>query len=321
MGPTAARPTAAGPGAPDQSRTRSAYGFQWNTFRIVRPEEDRATFRNRAGPDAGDLAGATVLDAGCGMGRYLRVVAEAGAVAVGMDLSRAVEAAKDLTSEWPAVSVVQGDLLRLPFAEGSFDHIYSLGVLDHTPDPRRAFLGLAQLLKPGGRIAIWVYPRERPSPGTDHQRPPSGISTRLPLGVLVPLSRLMAPVGAIKRRLMASQNRLVARLGVALNVLTIGVSMHPDPEVRVCDTLDWYAPRYLSQAHARRGPRLVRGGRFGRDRGPHEATRSYFHAGQGNGVNFAGRTPVDQGRSMCRVGRSWSPNHSIGGLARGSIPP
>ena len=277
------------PAPPDQSRTRSAYGLQWNTFRIVRPEEDRATFRNRTGLDPAGLAGSLVLDAGCGMGRYLRVVAEGGAVAVGMDLSRAVEAAKDLTGEWPGVSVVQGDLLRLPFAVGSFDQIYSLGVLDHTPDPRRAFLGLAKLLKPGGRIAIWVYPVERPALERIinlHR----AVSRRLPLGVLVPLSRLMAPVGALKRRLMASRNRVVARFGVALNVLTIGVSMHPDPEVRVCDTLDWYAPRYLS----RHTPEEVRG--WFEEAGLVDVVdlardQAHFHAGQGNGVNFAGRRP------------------------------
>jgi SAM-dependent methyltransferase len=289
VGRTASTSSETGPEPPDQSRTRSAYGLQWNTFRIVRPDEDRATFRNRTGLSTDELEGRVVLDAGCGMGRYLRVVAEAGAIAVGMDLSRAVEAARDLTGEWPGVSVVQGDLLRLPFAEGSFDHIYSLGVLDHTPDPRRAFLGLARLLKPGGRIAIWVYPRERPSLEriiNVHR----GISTRLPLGVLVPLSRLMAPVGAIKRRLMASRNRVVARLGVALNLLTIGVSMHPDPEVRVCDTLDWYAPRYLS----RHTPAEVRG--WFEEAGLVEIMdlsrdQAFFHAGQGNGVNFAGWAP------------------------------
>ena len=276
--------------APDQSRTRSAYGLQWNTFRIVRPEEDRATFRNRTGLTPGDVEGTLVLDAGCGMGRYLRVVAEAGAVAVGIDLSRAVEAARDLSRAWPGVSVVQGDLLRLPFADGSFDHIYSLGVLDHTPDPRRAFLELAKLLKPGGRIAVWVYPRERPTLEriiNVHR----GISTRLPLGVLVPLSRLMAPVGAIKRRLMASPNTSVAKLGVALNLLTIGVSMHPDPEVRICDTLDWYAPRYLS----RHTPDEVRG--WFEEAGLVEVVdlsrdQVHFHKGQGNGVNFAGRRPA-----------------------------
>src|SRR4051794_26307852 len=146
----------------------------------------------------------------------------------------------------PSVTLVRADLLRPPFARGAFDHIYSLGVLDHTPDPRAAFLSIARLLKPGGRIVIWVYPRERPVLERIigvHR----AVSSRLPLDVLVGVSRLMAPVGGLKRRLMASPNRLMARLGVALNVATIGVSMHPDPEVRVCDTLDWYAPRFLSR--------------------------------------------------------------------------
>ncbi len=274
---------------PDQARTQSAYALQWNTFRIVRPEEDRATFRNRTGLSPEDLAGSLVLDAGCGMGRYLRVAAEGGARAVGIDLSRAVEAARDLTAEYPSVSVVQGDLLRTPFAPGTFDHIYSLGVLDHTPDAQRAFLGLAQLLKPGGRIAIWVYPRERPTLERimDAHR---AISTRLPLPALVAFSRLMAPVGALKRRLMASPRRPIERLGVALNLLTIGVSMHPDPEVRVCDTLDWYAPRYLTR-HT-----LEEVAAWFAEAGLVDVVdlskeQNFFHAGQGNGINLAGRRP------------------------------
>ena len=80
---------------------------------------------------------------------------------VGLDLSLAVVAARELTASLPGVAVVRGDLLKLPFAAGTFDHIYSLGVIDHTPDPRAVFLGLTRLLKPGGRIAIWVYPRQR----------------------------------------------------------------------------------------------------------------------------------------------------------------
>jgi len=187
------------------------------------------------------------------------------------------------------LGLVRGDLLRLPLGEGLFDHIYSLGVLDHTPDPRAVFLGLARLLRPGGRIVVWVYPRERPALEAimNAQR---AVSTRLPLGVLMTLSRLMAPVGGLKRRLMNSRSRVVARAGVALNVLTIGVSMHPDPEVRVCDTLDWYAPKYLS----RHSIDEVRS--WFTDAGlvdTVDVTRgqAFYHAGQGNGVNLAGRKP------------------------------
>ena len=278
--------------APDQSRTKSAYALQWNRFRIVRPDEDRATFRNRSGLTPTDLAGTTVLDAGCGMGRYLRVAAEGNPeLLVGLDLSEAVSAARDLTTGIESVALARGDLLRPPFAPGRFDHIYSLGVLDHTPDARRAFLALAKLLKPGGRIVIWVYPRERLALERviEVHR---AISRRLPLRLLVAMSRLSAPVGLIKRNLMASQSWPIQRIGVALNLLTIGVSMHPDPEVRVCDTLDWYAPRYLS----RHTPEEVAG--WFAEAGLTEirdisADQTHFHAGQGNGVNVAGRRPLE----------------------------
>lgn len=275
---------------PDQTRTKAAYGLQWNRFRIIREDEDRATFANRTGFAAADLAGKRVLDGGCGMGRYLRVAAGRGAaMVVGVDLSRAVEAARELTAGLSDVAIVRGDLLRPPFAEGSFDLIYSIGVLDHTPDPRSAFLELARLLRPGGRIAIWIYERESPVVERimNAQR---AVSTRLPLGVLLALCRLSAPIGLWKRRLMASRRRPVERLGVALHALTIGVSMHPDAEVRVCDTLDWYAPRYLS----RHTVEEVSG--WFAEAGLVDVTdlsrgQSFYHEGQGNGVNLVGRRP------------------------------
>ena len=273
----------------DQGRTKATYTLQWNRYRIVRPEEDRATFRNRTGLDVENLDGALVLDAGCGMGRYVRVAAESGARVVGLDLSDSVRAARDLAGDLPDVSLVRGDLLRLPFAEGSFNQIYSIGVLDHTPDPRSAFLGLARLLTPGGRIAIWVYRQERPRLEAII-RAHRAVSTRLPLPLLVALSRLAAPIGGWKRRLMASRHRLIARSGVALNVLTIGVSMHPDPEVRVCDTLDWYAPRFMTRHTVDEVIGWFREAGLDTIEDLSEG-QQYYHEGQGNGVNIAGRRP------------------------------
>lgn len=281
---------------PNQSRTQSAYGLQWNRYRIVRPDEDRATFRNRTGFAPDDLDGRVVLDAGCGMGRYLRVAAESSArLLVGIDLSPAVQAARDVCDGLSHVAIARCDLLRLPFPPGSFDAIYSLGVLDHTPDPRAAFLALARLLKPGGRIAIWVYPRERGLVEAIMNLERS-VSTRLPLAILEPLCRAAAPIGAIKRRLMASRTWLVQRLGVALHLATIGVSMHPDPEVRVCDTLDWYAPRYLSRHTATEvaGWFAEAGLTDVVDLGREQV---FFHEGQGNGINLSGRRPLDAARA------------------------
>ncbi len=272
-----------------QERTEATYGLQWNRFRIVRPDEDAATFRSRTGLEPQSLAGTTVLDAGCGMGRYLRIAATGHPrLLVGMDLSEAAHAAADVTADVDSAPIllVRGDLLRPPFGPDTFDHIYSLGVLDHTPDPRRAFLALARLLKPGGRIVIWVYERERPFLEwmKDSQR---AVSTRMPVPVLAGFSRLMAPMGEIKRRLMASRLWPVQRLGVALHVLSLGVSMHPDAEVRVCDTLDWYAPKFMSRHtldevkawFAEAGLVAIE---------DISARANFFHEGQGHGINVAG---------------------------------
>ncbi len=278
----------------DQTRTQAAYGLQWNRFRIVRQEEDRATFGSRTGFNPEDLAGKIVLDAGCGMGRYLRIAGESAAAGiVGIDLSPAVLAARDMTRDLPQVQIIRGDLLQLPFAPGSFDRIYSLGVIDHTPDPRASFLALARLLKPGGQIAIWVYPRERAIVEwiMNAQR---SVSTRLPLGVLEPLCRISAPIGALKRYLMSSRRWLIQRLGVAVHLATIGVSMHPDSEVRVCDTLDWYAPKYLTRHTADEvagwfaDAGLIHVVDLSRD-------QVLYHEGQGHGINLVGCRPLVDG--------------------------
>jgi SAM-dependent methyltransferase len=236
------------------------------------------------------------------MGRYLRIAVSLGARVVGMDLSGAVYAAKDLTADLPGIALVQGDLLRPPLGSETFDHIYSLGVLDHTPDPKRAFLELCRLLRPGGRIVIWVYPRERPALEAII-RVHRGISTRLPLGLVARLSRLTAPIGGLKRRLMLSRSRIVARLGVALNLLTIGVSMHPDPEVRVCDTLDWYAPKFMSR-HTFEEVRswFVEAGLI--EITDLSGSQNHFHEGQGNGVNVSGRRAVNADDPGGRPGSS-----------------
>jgi SAM-dependent methyltransferase len=271
----------------DQNRTKTAYGLQWNRFRIIREEEDRATFFNRTRLSDVELDGKRILDAGCGMGRYLRVAAAGpDRQIVGMDLSRAVVAARELTAELPGVFLIRADLLKLPFPTETFDIIYSLGVLDHTPDPRKAFLGLARLLKPGGQLVIWVYERERPlvEAMMNFQR---AVSTRLPVSILESLCRLTAPLGSLKRRLFASPRWLVQRMGVALHFLTIGVSMHPDPEVRVCDTLDWYAPRYLSRHTFDEVAGWFREAGLA-DVVDLSSDQAFFHEGQGNGINIAG---------------------------------
>src|SRR5579883_787181 len=126
----------------------ASFGRQWNRYDVARDEEDEATFPVKTGVAPRDLSGLLVLDAGCGGGRYARLAGRHGARVVGVDLSAAVEKAAELCADLPNVSIVQADLLDLPVAEGAFDLVYSIGVLHHTPDPRRAFAQIARRVKP-----------------------------------------------------------------------------------------------------------------------------------------------------------------------------
>jgi SAM-dependent methyltransferase len=143
-----------------------SFSFEWNThfntqLDFVRGDNSsEQQFAEKTGFTADQLRGKLVLDAGVGAGRYSDVASRWGADVVGIDLSYAVEAAQRNFADRPNVFIAQADIGALPFRPESFDAIFSIGVLHHTPDTRRYFLKLAPLLKPGGTIAIWVYPRE-----------------------------------------------------------------------------------------------------------------------------------------------------------------
>ena len=142
----------------------ASFGMQWNRFRRTQLDSvsgvpiSRDRFARYTGWTAADLAGKLVLDVGCGAGRFAEVALEAGARVVALDYSGAVDAAQANLSSHAHLQVVQGDIFALPFAPAQFDFVYCLGVLQHTPDVRRAFLALPPMLKPGGKIAVDLYP-------------------------------------------------------------------------------------------------------------------------------------------------------------------
>jgi SAM-dependent methyltransferase len=145
-------------------RTVDGFGWEWQTFNDQIRDTymtDKAIFLDFIYPIHEDFfKGKLVLDAGCGMGRFLKLGAELGSSEIiGVDLSQSVEAAYCNTRTLPNAHVVQADILNLPFAQ-KFDYIFSVGVLHHMPDPRQGFSQLAKLLKEKGRISVWVYARE-----------------------------------------------------------------------------------------------------------------------------------------------------------------
>lgn len=141
------------------------FGFQWNRFSKTQLDSHTGVpiSRQRLFASTGwapeDLAGKRVLDVGCGAGRFTEVALSTGARVVAVDYSSAVDACFNNFSPQPRLDIIQADVYALPFRPAQFDFIYCLGVLQHTPDVKRAFMKLPALLKEGGRITVDVYPK------------------------------------------------------------------------------------------------------------------------------------------------------------------
>ena len=151
-----------------ESRTVEAFERQWRQYghlRRIFGKDPQAMTANLHGArmgsriDAAWYQGKRVLDAGCGHGRYLHAFASLGAEVVGLDIGEGPEFAGYEATEGP-MGVVQGSVLAPPLTPESFDLVFSDGVIHHTPDARGAYLALARLVRPGGALYIWVYPRE-----------------------------------------------------------------------------------------------------------------------------------------------------------------
>jgi SAM-dependent methyltransferase len=144
-----------------ESATAAAFGTQWKILGEL-SSVFRDEFESYLRPlEATDLRGLVVLDAGCGMGKFSLAAAQAGAGAViAVDFSDAVDVAHAHLAHLPSAHVVQASIYALPFRSRTFDFAFSIGVLHHLPDPERGFRGIVPLLRPGGRVFVWVYARE-----------------------------------------------------------------------------------------------------------------------------------------------------------------
>jgi SAM-dependent methyltransferase len=260
--------------------TARAFGYEWNTYRTTPWEEDVVTFFWLTGADPGlyerlsltdvfsynatpedarkvdesALAGTTVLDIGCGMGKYLRVVSKDAKAVIGLDLSDALLRARTVVGDRPNVHLVQGNILSPPLRPESIDFAYSVGVLHHTPDAHVAFLRSASLVKPGGRLAVWLYPMElSPNSYSDWVHWLQDAIVR-PVTCRMP-PRLLRVFAGILGRLTFARDRAAARYAatgsrlaymVAKYTGAVAVGRHQDPEIAAFLNFDWYSPQYRS---------------------------------------------------------------------------
>ena len=228
----------------------ASFGYQWHRYQKTQLDTDNDETREserhflmKTALRPEDLKGKLVLDVGCGMGRFAEVATRWGARVVGVDLSAAAEVAAKNLADRDFVAF-QADVFALPFAPESFDVIYSIGVLHHTPDCEAAVKALDKYLKPGGLLVVWLYSgynkwyrfsdfwrryTHKMKPETLH-----GI-----LKVAVPFFyNLQQGLKCVP---------LVGRPAAGIVQHVFPVNHQKDPEARMLDTFDWYSPKYQSK--------------------------------------------------------------------------
>jgi SAM-dependent methyltransferase len=99
----------------------------------------------------------TALDMGCGSGRWDVLVAPLVGQLVAADASPEALGVARRNVRAPNVSFVECTPETLPFPDGHFDFIFSLGVLHHLPDTQAAIRSLASKLAAGGTLLVYLY--------------------------------------------------------------------------------------------------------------------------------------------------------------------
>jgi uncharacterized protein YbaR (Trm112 family) len=140
----------------------SSFGLQWTKHARTQYDShsganvsEKRFFEETKWPR--DLTGQIILEVGSGSGRFTEQAALTGAMVVSMDYSVAVDANYTINGKKDNVLIIQADIYNMPFKESFFDKLFCFGVLQHTPDVKKAFFTLPHYLKSGGDVAVDVY--------------------------------------------------------------------------------------------------------------------------------------------------------------------
>jgi len=226
-----------------------SFGYQWNIHR--RTQLDSYTglpiSRNRLFAATGlleHLEGKRILEAGSGAGRFTEVLLQTGAEVFSFDFSIAVEANLINNGEMTNLHLFQGDIYNIPLRKESFDKVICLGVLQHTPDPERAFNNLANYVKPGGELVVDVYKANLFSwlQWKYLLRP---VTKRMNKEKLYKLLELLVPIIIpFSKFIRKFLGRAGARLLPIVEYSDLGLTPQINREWAILDTFDMYSPAH-----------------------------------------------------------------------------
>jgi SAM-dependent methyltransferase len=230
-----------------------SFGMQWNLYAKTQLDSHTGLnisanrFWKATGWSPNELKNKWVLDVGCGSGRFAEIALNAGAKVVALDYSSAVDACKKNFLNHPNLYVVQGDIYELPFDLDTFSFVYSLGVLQHTPDPKSAFMALPLVLKKEGKICVDYYEKSLKSMLLPKYwlRP---ITKRIPNQKLFSFLKKTTPfllycsVLISKLPLFGNTLKRVVPVANYHGILPLNTQQHL--EWSLLDTFDWLSPEH-----------------------------------------------------------------------------
>jgi SAM-dependent methyltransferase len=149
------------PEAAPTSGTQHQFGYEWELYPEILPLHQEQFKRWIAPFREEDFAGKRFLDGGCGMGRNAFWALQAGATsALAIDYDeRTIASARKNLAGFPQCEVRFESIYELDEPD-AFDIAFSIGVIHHLAEPRKAIENLVKALKPGGSLVLWVYGKE-----------------------------------------------------------------------------------------------------------------------------------------------------------------
>ena len=143
-----------------------SFGFQWNQFDRTQldvhsgADLSQQRFYAETGWDPHELSNCSVLEVGSGAGRFSEVfLRTTTGVLHSVDFSSAVDANRRNNAAYgERLQLAQASVYELPFADNTFDKVFCLGVLQHTPSFSDSVAALISKTRVGGEIVVDFYP-------------------------------------------------------------------------------------------------------------------------------------------------------------------
>ncbi len=239
----------------DLNNYSNSFGYQWNifsknqidSFSGTDQSEKRFYLETSWSPE--DLNNKKILEVGCGAGRFTEVVlSKTNANLHSFDFSNAVYANYQNNSKFRSrLRLSQASLYEIPYKDKSFDKIFCLGVLQHTPNFDQSLKALVSKLSISGELVVDFYPVKSILTFIHSKYIFRLITPYMPKKILLGLIRLFAPLCIYLFDLLCFLGLSLFTRFIPITDLRLipkKLSSEERKEWAIMDTFDAFSPRF-----------------------------------------------------------------------------